>query len=214
MVSLPLYISIYIYCYPKTDCFIVSQLISVARHIGRFKLGLKPAQLYVRLSIIPLSHQLTYVSWGIITYYVVAFICLHFCLTGYRVLNSFKELCITRMVYLGKLEINLTVWKCTNMKNPVSSEDLVFFSYLYIFRHIYIYIYISLVTRPNIGIMVRLFTNGLGDLGSIPSRAIPKTQKMVLDASLFNTQHYKVWIKGKVEQSRERSHALLYTLVL
>ena len=25
---------------------------------------------------------------------------------------------------------------------------------------------------------------------------------MVLDASLLNTQHYKLWIKGKVEQSR------------
>ena len=32
---------------------------------------------------------------------------------------------------------------------------------------------------------------------------IPKTQKMVLDDSLLNTQHYKVRIKGKVEQSRE-----------
>ena len=42
-----------------------------------------------------------------------------------------------------------------------------------------------------------------GDLGSIPGRVIPKTQKMVLDASLLNTQHYKVRIKGKVEQSRE-----------
>ena len=36
-----------------------------------------------------------------------------------------------------------------------------------------------------------------------PGRVIPKTQKMVLDASLLNTQHYKVWIKGKVKQSRE-----------
>ena len=36
-----------------------------------------------------------------------------------------------------------------------------------------------------------------------PGRVIPKTQKMVLDASLLNTQHYKVRIKGKVEQSRE-----------
>ena len=36
---------------------------------------------------------------------------------------------------------------------------------------------------------------------------------MVLDASLLNTQHYKVEIKGKVEQSRERSSALPYTLV-
>ena len=36
---------------------------------------------------------------------------------------------------------------------------------------------------------------------------------MVLDASLLNTQHYKVRIKGKVEQSREKSGALPYTLV-
>ena len=40
-----------------------------------------------------------------------------------------------------------------------------------------------------------------------------KTLKMVLDASLLNTQHYKVWIKGKVEKSREKSSALPYTLV-
>ena len=54
-----------------------------------------------------------------------------------------------------------------------------------------------------IGLEVRVFANGPGDLGSIPGRVIPKTQKMVLDASLLNTQHYKVRIKGKVEQSRE-----------
>ena len=53
---------------------------------------------------------------------------------------------------------------------------------------------------PDIGPGVRVFANGLGDLGSIPGRVIPKTQKMVLDASLLNTQHYKVRIKGKVEQ--------------
>ena len=28
---------------------------------------------------------------------------------------------------------------------------------------------------PDIGIMVRMFANGPGDLGSIPSRVIPKT---------------------------------------
>ena len=55
--------------------------------------------------------------------------------------------------------------------------------------------------------------NGLGDLGSIPSWVMPKTQKMVLDASLLNTQRYKVQIKSKVEQSRERSSTLPYTLV-
>ena len=37
---------------------------------------------------------------------------------------------------------------------------------------------------------------------------------MVLDAALFTTQHYKVKVtKGKVEQSREWSSALLYISV-
>ena len=61
--------------------------------------------------------------------------------------------------------------------------------------------------------MGRVFANGLGDLGSIPDRVIPKTLKMVLDTSLFNTQQYKACIKGKVEQLKERSSALPYTLV-
>ena len=52
------------------------------------------------------------------------------------------------------------------------------------------------------------FTNGPGDLGSIPSRVIPKTLKMVRDTSLLNAQQYKVRIKSKVMQSRERSRAL------
>ena len=77
------------------------------------------------------------------------------------------------------------------------------------FIYIYIYIYIS----PDIGLAVRVFANGPGDLGSIPGRVIPKTQKMVLDASLLNTQQFKVRIRGKVEQSRERSSTLPYTLV-
>ena len=33
---------------------------------------------------------------------------------------------------------------------------------------------------------------------------------MVFDASFLNTQHYAVGIKGKVEQSWERSRALFY----
>ena len=55
--------------------------------------------------------------------------------------------------------------------------------------------------------MIRVFANGPGDRGSIPSRIIPKTQKMVLGATLLNTRHYKVRIKSKVEQSKERSSA-------
>ena len=52
-----------------------------------------------------------------------------------------------------------------------------------------------------------------GKLGSNPGRILPKTLKMVLDTSLLNTQQYKVHIKGKVEQFRERSSALPYTSV-
>ena len=62
-----------------------------------------------------------------------------------------------------------------------------------------------------IGLMSRVFANGPGDWGSISGPVIPKTLKMVLDATLLSTQHYKVRIKGKEEQSRERSSALSYT---
>ena len=62
-----------------------------------------------------------------------------------------------------------------------------------------------------IGKMSRVFANGPGYRGSIPGRVIPKTQKMVLDDTLLNTQHYKVRIKCKVEQSKEwRKHLLLH----
>ena len=50
----------------------------------------------------------------------------------------------------------------------------------------------------DIGMMVRVFANGPGDQHSISGRVIPKTPKMVPDASLLNTQHYKVPIMVKV----------------
>ena len=65
----------------------------------------------------------------------------------------------------------------------------------------------------NIGLVGRVFANGLRDLGSIPGRVPPKTLKMVLDTSLLNTQQYTVCIEGKVEQPSERSSALSYTSV-
>ena len=43
----------------------------------------------------------------------------------------------------------------------------------------------------------RVFANGPGDLGSIQGRVIPKTLKMVLDASLLNTQQYMVLSRVK-----------------
>ena len=45
--------------------------------------------------------------------------------------------------------------------------------------------------------MIKVFVNGPEDWGSIPAQVIPKTQKMVLDTILLNTQHYTVQIKGK-----------------
>ena len=65
-----------------------------------------------------------------------------------------------------------------------------------------------------IGLISRVFTNSQRDRGPIPGRVIPKTQKMVLDTTLLNTQHYKIRIKGKVKQPRERSSTLPYTSVL
>ena len=64
------------------------------------------------------------------------------------------------------------------------------------------------VLNQAIGIMVRVFANGLGDQGSIPGQAISKTQKNGTWCHL--AQHYKVQIKGKVEQCSEWSSALPY----
>ena len=61
--------------------------------------------------------------------------------------------------------------------------------------------------------MVREHTNGPEDWGSIPDPVIQKIQKMVLDASLLNTQHYKVQIKGKWSNKKKRSNILSYTWV-
>ena len=92
--NIKLYIYIYIYHLQK-DCFIVSQLFSVAIHAGCFKLGSKPAQLYNRLSILLLSHQVTYVSLGTIT------LSFTFCLTEYQSTQYVHE-----RVYLCTYKIN------------------------------------------------------------------------------------------------------------
>ena len=44
----------------------------------------------------------------------------------------------------------------------------------------------------------------------VQSQVESKTQKMVFDAALLSTQHYKVRIKGKVKQSREGVAPSLY----
>ena len=51
------FIYIYIYCHPQTDCFVVSQLFSVARHVRRLNLGSKPAQVYVCVNELCLKYK-------------------------------------------------------------------------------------------------------------------------------------------------------------
>ena len=69
------------------------------------------------------------------------------------------------------------------------------------------------MTSLTFNVIYTWIANGPGDRRSIPGHVIPKTLKMVLDTSLFNTQQYKVRIKGKVEQSWERSSTFPYTSV-
>ena len=52
-----------------------------------------------------------------------------------------------------------------------------------------------------------------GRPGFNPRLSHTKDSKMVRDATKLKTQHYKVGIKGKVEQSRQWSRALSYTSV-
>ena len=73
------------------------------------------------------------------------------------------------------------------------------YTQLYIFKYSYLIVIIIMIS--NYFLMSRVFTNGQGDQGSIPRRVIPKTQKIVLNAALLNTQHYKVRIKGKLTNS-------------
>ena len=74
-------------------------------------------------------------------------------------------------------------------------------------------IYILKSYKWTIGQMRRVFADVPVEKCSIPRRVILKTQKMVLDTALLQTLHYKEWFKVKVEQSREWSNALSYTLV-
>ena len=96
-----LYIYVYIYRYPQTDCFLLSELFSVARHIGRSKPVSKPIQLYVRLSLRPLAQQAYHVWLRKLLRYLYSnsssrLFTFFYTLSATRVLNSFEELCIMR----------------------------------------------------------------------------------------------------------------------
>ena len=124
--------------------------------------------------------------------------------------------CCTVPTTSGRPHGSPLVWACRNaLANKQTIKHISFFRFTFstyilldpshFFSHIYLFInlYMVISNFHIFGLAVRVFANGPGDLGSIPGRVIPKTQKMVLDTSLLNTQHYKVRIKGKVEKSRE-----------
>ena len=78
-------------CHPHTDCLFVSQIFSMAKHTGRFKLWSKPTYLYARFGIQPLS---LFSSAQELLRILLAFVCLYFSLSATRGLNSSEELYI------------------------------------------------------------------------------------------------------------------------
>ena len=76
-------------------------------------------------------------------------------------------------------------------------------------------VFLSIVFGVNraIGLMVECSSMVLETGVQSKVESYQRLKKIVLDAALLNTQHYKVWIKGKVEQSREWSSALPDTLL-
>ena len=60
--------------------------------------------------------------------------------------------------------------------------------YIYVYICIYVNKYLKYTLSLLIGLVVRVFANGPGDLGSILTHVITKTLKMVLDTYLLNTQ--------------------------
>ena len=84
--------------------------------------------------------------------------------------------------------------------------------YLFIYIYVCVCVYMYICLYIYFGIMVRVFANGPRAWSSILGQVLPNTQNIVLDASLLNSQHYKVCIKGIVEQSGKMSCSLSYSV--
>ena len=126
-----LYIYIYIYIViHRQICFIISELICVARHTRFLELGLKPGWLKYQSKTLPLSHEENSSSevnfkrlWITIT-----IVYIH-PLNGYWELNSYEEPCI----YANGNAI-------TSFARELSPMGVG--EHIHIVIHIYIYIYI------------------------------------------------------------------------
>ena len=105
---------------------------------------------------------------------------------GGRWLYSWALLGVAFRIY-SKL---LAAFLCLSINRGNICLDLILFQFFFLHPTYFLLFFFFFL------LMSTVFTNGLGDRGSIPGWVIPKTQKMVLDATLFNTQHHKVSIKG------------------
>ena len=92
-----IYIYIYIYCHPQTDCFVISQLFTVARHTRCFKPWSK---LYVSRISYPWANVILNISEGIFFVYLFTYV-----LSGTGVLNSY----IYIYIYIYQIRSNTII---------------------------------------------------------------------------------------------------------
>ena len=92
--------------------------------------------------------------------------------------------------------VGIIEFKCFSTKLSIE-RSVNFLLFLCLFFHNFKDILGSLNTYRSISVIVRVVAKGPGDRGLTPGRIMPKTQKMVLDASLLNIQNYEVRFKDK-----------------
>ena len=141
------------------------------------------------------------------SYICAASRCFQLSLNAYSLAICICTSCL--QMFSGYFNVNIASRFCHEMfsHHLLTRHHAYIFSFDHLMCMVFLYLYWA------IGLMSRVFVKGPEDQGSIPRWIIPKTQKMVLDATLLNTQHYKVKIKGKVEQYRDWSRTLPCTSV-
>ena len=121
------------YCYAQTDCFLVSQLFSVARYMRHTKPGSKTHLTLRQTDYIPLSQASNSTSVRELTHIdQISFVYI-FALSDADLLNSFEDLCITWMA---------TILFFHQRTQPPLGEAYILSHTDRLFCYIYIYIYI------------------------------------------------------------------------
>ena len=124
-----------------------------------------------------------------------------------------KKECVMPICQVGKFSISLKKSRSESSSfTRVRTDSLFSFTFSFppsqsIYLSVCLHTHTHTHTHTYIYIYIYIY------VGSIFGWVIPKTQKMVLDAALLNTEHYNVCIKVKVEKSRDRICALPYTSV-